>query len=314
MKKVSIIVNKNWEAEPVLAAMCSSEFRPSMLPFPERLQSNRDGKYRAPDVPNPEYSVATARAVFRLHEKNDPQAAVVLEATVWCIQDFMDPTKNSSSSEEKHRFLSTLISSAGPDLVIAVGTAGYMADISYAGCIVIGGRFFIHDGHPRDDENEKSHMRSAEFDKLLPVTFNDEIFSLINPEFKSKVESRFLKVPTNPAVRSACLSSKYYTAIGTVNVTDYSEYVWKDSESIAAFRKVEKRYPIGSLETTHGIIRLNSQAPTIFISAITDREGHFDLEVTPAQNYTASFNAGIVLGQLLCSLQEFVLAGKDFSK
>lgn len=315
MKKVSIVVNKNWEVEPVLASMCSYEFRPSNLPFPEVLKSNKDKTYRVKNISNPKYDTTSARAVFRFYEMavSDEKPEVVMEVTVWCIQDFMKPNKNTSSSEEKNRFLPALLSAADADLVIAVGTAGYLADVSYAGCVVVGGRFFVHDGHPSEDENPDSRMRSEEFDKILPVTFNAEIFGLIDADFKRKVESRFLKVPINPCVRTACLASKYYTAVGTVNVTDYSEYAWKDHETIDAMRRIDKKLPIGSMETTHGIIRINSDAPTIFVSAITDREGHFDLEVTPGQNYTASFNAGIVLSHLIVSLHEFALQGKNFS-
>lgn len=315
MKKVSIVVNKNWEVEPVLASMCSYEFRPSGLPFPEVLQSNKDKGYRVDNIDMPTFNEKSARAVFRFYEKtlnaNNPE--VTMEVMVWCIQDFMKPNENPSSSEEKNRFLPALLSAADANLVIAVGTAGYLADVSYAGCVVVGGRFFVHDGHPSEDENPASRMRSEKFDKILPVTFNEEIFGLIDGDFKRKVESRFLKVPINPCVRTACLASKFYTAVGTVNVTDYSEYAWKDHETIDALRRIDKNLPIGSMETTHGIIRINSGAPTIFVSAITDREGHFDLEVTPGQNYVASFNAGIVLSHLIVSLHQFTLQGKKFS-
>lgn len=48
--------------------------------------------------------------------------------------------------------------------------------------------------------------------------------------------------------------------------------------------------------------------PFIFISAITDREGHFDEEVTPnaqAQNYTSAYNGGIVAAWLLPKLPKW---------
>jgi len=52
----------------------------------------------------------------------------------------------------------------------------------------------------------------------------------------------------------------------------------------------------------------------IFLSAITDRLGGFDLEVISTQNYAASFNAGIVLGELMCSLNNMVINGFDFKR
>jgi hypothetical protein len=52
------------------------------------------------------------------------------------------------------------------------------------------------------------------------------------------------------------------------------------------------------------------------VSAITDQEGNFDMEVTAGQNYVASFNAGIVIGQLLADLNELLIKTPafDFSK
>lgn len=49
------------------------------------------------------------------------------------------------------------------------------------------------------------------------------------------------------------------------------------------FKSVEPHFPIGSLETTHGVIRLSSDKPAIFVSAITDREGNFDMKVMPVK-------------------------------
>jgi hypothetical protein len=37
----------------------------------------------------------------------------------------------------------------------------------------------------------------------------------------------------------------------------------------------------------------------MWVSAITDREGYFDLEVTPLQNDICSVNAGILVGKFL---------------
>lgn len=288
MTGVAIIINKNWEAEPMLAGMISNEFRAAALPFPDTLLSLQDKKY----------SSSLPRAVFKFP---DVAGAVSLEVKVWCIQDLMDKSKNSSSSEEKYRILPPILQAENLDLVIAAGTAGYLSETSYAGSVIVGGRFFVHNGHPG---NPDSNMAHQDFDKLLPININPKVFGIFNPVFKQKTEFKFLKVPVNPASRSALLASQFYTAIGSVNVTDYGEYSWVDKEAIEAFRTVEKKLPVGSLETTHGVIRLSSEKPCFFVSAITDREGHFDLEVTPAQNYIASFNAGIILGHFIADLND----------
>jgi len=288
MPNVAIIINKNWEAEPMLAGMCSNEFRPASLSFPEELISLQDRKYTS----------NKPRAVFRF---KDAAGNIFLEAKVWCLQDLMDKSKSNSSSEEKYRVLPPVLKAENPDMVVAAGTAGYVSESSYAGSVVAGARFFVHNGHPG---NTQTDMKHPDFEKLLALNINKMVLGIFNPVFKQKTEFKFLKVPVNPAVRPALLASQFYTAVGSVNVTDYGEYSWVDREAIDGFRMVEKKLPVGSLETTHGVIRLSSDRPCMFISAITDREGHFDMEVTPGQNYIASFNAGIVLGQFINDLSE----------
>jgi hypothetical protein len=299
MKKIAIVVNKNWEAEPMLAAMCSGPFRAAGLPFPSPLLSLKDGLYRV-DPKRPINDDANVRAIFIL-----PQ----LTCKVWCIQDFMDSSKNSSSSEEKARFLPALLQEEAPDLIVAVGTAGYLAENAIAGCVVAGTRFFVHDGHPG---NPLSNYQNPLFDSLLPLNCNPKIFGLFSPASKLVTESKFLKPPNNPAIRPALLASPYYTALSSVNVTDYGEYAWVDGETVSKFRNIEKKLPIGSLETTHGVIRLCSDYPAMFISAITDSEGNFDIEVTAGQNYTAAFNAGIMLGQLLMDVNALLITNNNF--
>jgi hypothetical protein len=291
MISAAIVINKNWEAEPMIAGMCSNESRPASLPFPEVLLSLQDKKFTT-DQP---------RAIFRFRDGVGVDKPILFEVKVWCIQDLMDKAKNSSSSEEKYRVLPSMLSKEKPDLVIAAGTAGYISESSYAGSVLVGGRFFVHNGHPG---NTLSDMKHAEFEKLLPMNINSMVFGIINPAFKQKTEFKFLKVPVNPAVRPALLASQFYTAIGSVNVTDYGEYSWVDQEAIQSFRSVEKKLPIGSLETTHGVIRLSTDRPCLFVSAIVDREGHFEMEVTPGQNYIGSFNAGIVLAQFISDLYD----------
>jgi hypothetical protein len=304
MKTISIIVNKNWETEPFLNSLLNSELRPSKLPFPSILNSPKDGSNKM-DIP---------RAVIKLTDGTSQ----TLEVKVWCIQDLMyyntppDPAKqSSSSSEEKYRVLPPIILKDNPGLVIAVGTAGYPSTISYNGSVVMGGNFFIHNGHPG---NPKSDLQHNNIGKVLPANVNSKIFDLVNKDFKNLVEPKFIKTPRSPAKPAVCIASKVYTAISSINVTDYSEYNWVDREAIEHFKSIENKLPFNSLETTHGVIKLSTDKPIIFISAITDRLGYFDSEVNATQNYVPSFNAGIVAGQLLMSINDFILAGNDFIK
>jgi hypothetical protein len=250
MRKISVIANKNWEAEPMLAALCSGEFRPAGLPFPEFLKSNQDGKYLI-TVPDPVNDPRNARAIIKFKDLNDP-SIVTTEIKVWCVQDFMSkaPGISSSSSEEKYKVLPPLIAAENSELVIAMGTAGYNGGQSYAGCIIVGSRFFVHDGNP---DNPLSHMVSDQFEKMLPANANPSLFqNIFNPKFKLKVEPKMLKPPVNPAAHITCLGSPYYTAIGSVNVTDYGQYAWVDAEALQKFRDVELSLPVGSMKLRMG--------------------------------------------------------------
>ncbi|HYE54052.1 MAG TPA: hypothetical protein VD996_04385 [Chitinophagaceae bacterium] len=291
MISVAIIVNKNWEAEPMLSGMCSNEFRPPGLPFPEVLTGQKEKLYRS----------NTPRAVFRFYEDGNNTKPVITEVKVWCIEDLMNPSESGSSSEEKYRVLPPVIARENPNLVIAAGTAGYLGETSYAGCVLFGGRFFVYNGN---SNNPRSRLTHPDFEKLLPFNVNPAVFGLVSPAFKQKTEPKLLRPPVHPAVRPAILASQYYTAISSVNVTDYGEYAWVDEEALHSFRNAEKKLPVGSLETTHGVIRLSSALPCIFVSAITDRIGHFEMEVIPSQNYICSFNMGIVLAQFIADLNE----------
>ncbi|HLK27276.1 MAG TPA: hypothetical protein VKT28_01750 [Puia sp.] len=292
MRTTAIIFNKAWELEPALAALCSPEFRPIGLPFPTTLLSLKDRR------PNSTYTSTDPRAVFRFYENNNPDSPLQYEVSIWCIQDMMDKAVSGSDSVEKYRVLPPVLAAYKPDLVMAAGTAGYPMDSPVAGCVVAGSRFFIHDGHP----NNTSHLNLSCYETLFPQNVNPAILGLFNPPLKQVAEPLFIKPPVNPCVRPALLASQYMTAVSSLNVLDYGEYAWVDKEAAASFRKVNDSLPIGSIETTHALIRLSSGQPCMFVSAITDSEGRFDIEVNNPQNYICSFNAGVALGNLIVAI------------
>ncbi len=66
-----------------------------------------------------------------------------------------------------------------------------------------------------------------------------------------------------------------------------------------------------AVETTHGLIRVSSDAPFLFVSALPNRDGHLADEVHPrpyAQNTAAAHNAGVVVAGMLPRIDE-VLTG-----
>ena len=95
-----------------------------------------------------------------------------------------------------------------------------------------------------------------------------------------------------------------------------SDYDTSDQKELEAIQAQGLKLKLGSVETTHGVIRLQSDAPFVFISGITDRINHFREDVngvdlkgrtkTEAQNFTASFNIGVCLSWLILKLLVFI--------
>ena len=71
MKTIFLVVNKNWEVEPVLNTLTQKEFRPAALPYPSELRSPRPDSYRGMEpravyeLPNRGSGNGTGRGVVR---------------------------------------------------------------------------------------------------------------------------------------------------------------------------------------------------------------------------------------------------------
>lgn len=238
MKKILVIVNKNWETEPVLNALTNPKLRPAALPFPEVINTPRDGDNR----------MSVPRAEFTLNQKDHETVKVV----VHCIEDLMATGVNTSSSLEKYKVLPQAIAAVAADLIISVSTANHPdLHATHNGTVILGGNFFIYDG--------------------------------------------------------ICEGASTYTAVGSINVTDYSSYDTIDKQALEEFAaKAPEGYTANSIETTHGVVKISTHdEPIIFLSPITDRLNHFNEDVTDTQNYVAAFNGGLALGELLCALAEY---------
>ena len=297
-KRVIVVVNKWWECDPLVNVLLNDNARPaSELGWPNPLNHPRqrpDQKNLPPENPSP-----LPRAVFNL--KN-----TTIEA--WCISDLLEhyPDKPNfqSSSELKARYLPKIFASQAADFVIAVGTAGYPGIYTENGSVVVGTEIFIHNGHP-NGENPDSNWSDGPFDTLLKSTLGETAFdqiTTIETSPKPSVMDRFMVPPLNPATYGKLIARSDYAALGTVNVTKYTEYAEKDAETQKAFTDSYNIALARSLETTHGLIRKQSEASFIFVSGITDRIGHFDDEVSLrsyAQNTSAAHNAGVVLAWML---------------
>ncbi|KAA2242965.1 hypothetical protein F0L74_10615 [Chitinophaga agrisoli] len=303
MKRIVLIGNKSWEVEPILNALLNSRMRPQTLPDPTVL--NYPWTYRA--------GTAQPRAVW------DSFQQVTIE--LWCIQDIMDSQWNASSSQGKHECLPKILRyrQEAPDLVVALGTAALGLDNgNNNGCVSMGSNIFIHNFHPNGENPESKWDDPAHFEKVLPSSIPADFFALLDTTTVQAIEARLLKPYLNPSANIQVMSDKDNIGVSVVNITNYADYATSDQTGLKVLAATGNKLPVGSVETTHGVIRLLCDAPFVFISGITDRVGHFDDDVdgkdakgnvkTEAQNFTAAFNIGICLGNLIPKMATFITA------
>lgn len=276
VRRTLVVANKTWEADPLVTVLSSARGRPASVAFtPSTGQRGLRGVATGPGGP----------------------------VEIWCLQELMDPAKSSSSTEEKARVLPALVGAPDVAMVVAFGTAATPGPDSLNGCVVIGTRVFVHDPKP---PRTTSHWPPTAPDRLQISPAAEERFgALTGADYRLPVEARFLVPPLNPAPARVVLAAANYVALSDVNITDYTDYAWADGETVDAFIAAHVRSPIGSLETTHGVIRSYTTAPFMFVSGITDRVGAFNAELAPreyAQSFAAAHNAGVALAYLVPQL------------
>jgi len=309
-KNITVIVNKSWETEPLLNAMTNQTLTTKnplvshLLPFPSEFNSPKNLKDTNAD------NRTSIRARFQL---SNPDNDTILNIAVWCIEDLMDPTKSSSSSEEKYKVLPLALVDS-PDLVISVSTANCPYDDSMNdsmnGSVLIGAKSFLYNGCPG---NKESNLNPDDINQLLPSNVNADMFALIDKTFNAVVTANFLTPPNSPANPFECKASNDLSVVSSINVTDYTMYTKVDEDARNEFNAVVGKDP-DTIETTHGVVKISTEVPIIFISPVTDRFGHFGDDVSSLQNYVAAFNGGVVLRELLWSLYTFVDNGNEFAK
>jgi hypothetical protein len=293
MHRVVVIVNKWWECEPVLATLLNPNAVKG-LPWP----------LLAPTMPTPAPTTpapaAMPRAIFTL--KNTC-------ADVWCISDLLMQTTaaRQSSTEDKAKFLPEIAAyGSAPDLVISVGAASSpTSDTSINGCVVVGTKSFLHDGHPASNPNPDSAWRGGNFDTLIDSAFPEKAFDALFSAVPASVEASFAPV-RNLSANPLHLMAKYeYVALATINVTNSADYVTADPATVAAFNALKSQAIAGSVDTTHAVVRSVIDAPFIFISAIVNRLTMIGTDNLPnffPQTTAGCMNAGVTLGWMLSSI------------
>jgi hypothetical protein len=274
---VAIVANKIWEADPLVAVLASARAR----------------------APGLQWSPSSGTTGLRGYV----EAGLHL-AEIWCVEELMDPKANASSSQEKARVLPPILSRPNIKTVVAFGTASTVDVEPFNGCVVVGTNVFVHDPKP---PGSTSAWQDSRFDQIVGSTLSPKAFAVTaNPDFRLQVQARLLTPTLNPAKARVLFASYKYVALSDVNIIDYDDYTWADPETVSAFRSREKRLSIGSLETTHGVIRLcSATSQFMFVSGIADRIGYFNYEVAPSsynQNFVAAHNAAIAVAQILPAL------------
>lgn len=301
IKKIIVVANKSWEVDPMVNAILHEKVRPPLV-------DKRFFDFEMPGHPflidskkkdNPDPPVRP-RIRFTCSQMN--KSAIV---EIWCLQDLMDPLKSSSSTIEKWRVLPRIFDGkVMPDLVIAFGTAGIVDMGLCNGSVVIGSRVFIHNPYyDKSDDPPAEIWEHPDINKLLSLPKENEVdFRIIADEIRFKAETKFLTTPLEPAKPPVILAGHGFYSLGIVNVLNYDHYFWADKRAIQTFRSKGLKGVIGSVESTHGLVRLKTESKFLFISGITDEDGKFDAQVTPrvyAQNFVAAHNAGIALCYLI---------------
>jgi len=327
--RVLIVVNKTWECEPIVSVLTHRDARPAVLdrfrrvydPLGPHERKGEEPRYRATAPPRPRLAWSIGGDAFEL----------------WCIEDWMTTAREidlpckgktlvelgSSSSWEKLTGALPAIGKcafggARPSLVIAVGTAGIPADHTLNGCVTIGTRCYVQDpwaDAPKKEVDEQvarwGPLITDEISELtkgviLSPGLSPALFTTISMESRFSAEARFLSAPINPAHPPRILAGHGYAALSTININDYDDYVWADEETMRKFEQAVKQREIGSMETTHALIRIHFRdTPFMFVSGITDRVPMFNAEVTPrkyTQNFVGAHNAGVALAHMLPEL------------
>lgn len=300
--RIVVVANKHWESDPLVGVLVGNRATPRELRIARVVNHPFFMSSRPLTTPLPRLEAAVGNH----------------EIEVWCIQDLMSPNVSSSSTLEKARVLPAIerYKSAAPELVVAFGTAGAIGDVRLTGSVIVGSSVFLH--NPYSTSEPAKHWEVPRPDVVLKSeTLPNGIFRALEEDIRFPAEGRFLEPPIRPADPPVVIVGETYVALSNVNITDYDDYGWADVKLLQSFERVTRgRARIGSLETTHGVIRelVAPGAPFIYVSGIANTIGRFDYDVAPrlyAQNLVAAHNAGVALAWMLPSLVEQLERGAN---
>jgi hypothetical protein len=292
-KRILVVANKSWEADPLVSVCLNPKMRPAAL---LDWTAGASGLFSSPgNGARPVGMQLAPRCVCNTD---------VARIEVWCIEDWMGTANHSSSKVKSEEVLPKILAADDPpDFVVAFGTAGFPDSTTANGCVVVGSSAFVFNPY-RETMPGVTHDASSDWDdqqkvgQLLLSKDGARVVARLgaNPDLRFPIDARLIPAPTNPAIPPVVLPAASYVALSEVNITNYDDYAWTDRLAFEICRKGNPAAPVGSVETTHGLIRVMCDAPFIFVSGITDRLGYFNQELGPrtvAQNFLAAHNAGV---------------------
>jgi len=293
LQRVVVIVNKKWEAAPILGVF-RAPYAAGSLASARPAEWQPGKPYPAPQA----WPDASGQYTF------DYRYTLLFgtaRVECWCLADFED----TSDSGKKSAYIPQILASGTPDLVIAVGTAAAPAPVPQ-GSIVMGCRAFMHDPQVKPTPPQPT-WPAAMLDKMMESSFSPALGTVeagLTTAWGLNAGSRLLFPPNHEAVPEILIDPAY-VAVGDVNA-DPTKYKITDPQAVDACKKADPKAIIGSIETTSALIRAKTDpAPFMFISAIANNLGYFNRDIADneyAQNFAASHNAGVVLAWLLPAL------------
>lgn len=296
-----IIANKWFEADPLMDVLSNATARPPVIQDLGTVLWPRAQQTKLSDI------IVRPRCAVNLG------GDFVME--VWCLQDLMNPFLSYANTAEKIRVLPQIFTYGKmPDFVMAFGTAATPSAEPGAGNVVIGPDIFIHNPFSGKPNPASAWNDPAVMEKRLRSSVAPAFFRAldVNTAFQTAVSEKLLTPPLCPASPHALNVSSENVAVSDINVTSTSDYTWADPESLAA-ASAAGISSVASMETTHGTIRAQSEAPFLFVSGITNQVGQFGTQVVPkfyAQNFVASHNAAIAVAWLIPEIMAYLKAGE----
>ena len=309
---IMILVNKNFEYKGYTDGVISRE---NDTPNLECLGGNHfvDDNTHKRFIPSAEYVLKSKFGRHRIKE--------------YCINYLFDKDDNSSNSEKKYDLLKQLFKMCIaeqwiPDRIISVSTSestlvsqgGKEDDKTVNGCVFMGTQYFAMDCSQYDrDSKEQSHLF---IDFPYMHMENDAIFEefpILVEKLQEQLTAGMIQLPNYPAEKLFCNADSQNMSLGVINITKYENYEVADPAVYLGFKDSEyNTYIPEGLETTHAVVKLaaseifGDEFPVLFVSPIVDRYTKFNIDVTDQQNHDGSFNAGVVVANMLENIRDYL--------